>query len=71
MSDDTTAHDFADEFAGGEQEGLPPAPEGADDRPGEPAPDEVFIAPEGSDAFDAPDSVRDEREPSDEAASGA
>ncbi|MEW1833515.1 hypothetical protein [Microbacterium sp. NPDC079995] len=50
MSADSTSHSpELDRFVGGEQEGLPPAPEGAPDPSDAVAPDDRFHAPEDGD----------------------
>lgn len=50
MSADSTSHSpELDRFIGGEQEGLPPAPEGAPDPADAVAPDERFQAPDDGD----------------------
>lgn len=47
MSNDSTPD--LERLVGGEQDGLPPAPAGAADRPDEPSPEERFVAPDAGD----------------------
>ena len=44
-SDSTPHHDDLDRLIAGEQDGLPPAPEGSPDAPGSAEPEERFVAP--------------------------
>ncbi|WP_248174334.1 MULTISPECIES: hypothetical protein [unclassified Microbacterium] len=61
---DSTSHSpDLDRFVGGEQEGLPPAPEGAPDGAGTASPEERFVAPEGGRLEVDRDTVPDERMP--------
>ena len=62
---DATQADL-EHLAGGELEDLPPAPTGSIDEPGVPAPDEVFVAPEGTGPYTDREAVVDERTGSDE-----
>ncbi|GAA2071142.1 hypothetical protein [Microbacterium hatanonis] len=57
---DVTQADL-EHLAGGELENLPPAPDGTPDEGGQPDPDEVFTAPEGSGPYADRDAVTDER----------
>lgn len=49
-SDSTPHHDDLDRLVAGEQDGLPPAPEGSPDEPGTVDPEERFAPPSGPQA---------------------
>ena len=46
-SDSTPHHDDLDRLIAGEQDGLPPAPEGSTDPSGSTDPEERFVPPSG------------------------